>query len=458
MAALGSVDETANVRAPETHYARSGDVNIAYHVAGSGHVDLVYVPGGVSNVALIWETPREGPLLRELSRFARIIVFDRRGMGMSDRVAGAPELETRMDDLRAVMDAARSPRAAILAIGQGAPMSILFAATYPERTAALVLLSGFARSLWAPDYPFGSTEQEYRAQTEAQLQLWFGTREEAVAEILKRGAGTVDEVRRVVDYYRQSASPGAVQALAGMDKGIDVEEVLPAIRVPTLVVHGTDDTNVKLEEGRHLAERVPRARFLALAGSGRYPVGEAATAFVNAVREFLKQVKEDSAAPENTVLATVLFTDIVGSTAMAAELGDRRWRELLERHHEVVRAELAHFRGREIDTAGDGFFATFDGPARAIRCACAVTQAVRQLGVELRAGLHTGECELVGDKVTGIAVHIGARIAALAEPGEVLVSSTVTDLVAGSGIAFEPRGEHELKGISGALRVYAAVV
>ena len=208
----------------------------------AGDVDLVYVPGGVSNVALLWETPREGPILRELSRFARIIVFDRRGMGMSDRVAGAPELETRMDDLRAVMDAARSPRAAILAIGQGTPMSILFAATYPERTAALVLLSGFARSLWAPDYPFGSTEQDYRAQTEDQLQVWFGTREEAVAYILTRGAGTVDEVRRVVDYYRQSASPGAVQALAAMDKEIDVEKVLPAIHVPTLVVHGTDDT------------------------------------------------------------------------------------------------------------------------------------------------------------------------------------------------------------------------
>jgi class 3 adenylate cyclase len=443
------VEETEGfMEARETRYARSGEVNIAYQIAGNGDVDLVYVPGSVSNVALIWNTPREGPLLRELSGFARVIVFDKRGTGMSDRVEGTTDLETRMDDLRAVMDAAVSPRAAIFAIGAGAPMSILFAATYPKRTAGLVLLSGFARTLWGPDYSIGSTEQDYRGETEAELRLWFGTREEAVADILSRAGGTAEEVASAVDYYRQSASPGAVQALAEMDKTIDVENVLPAIRVPTLVAHGTKDTSVKFEAGRHLADRIPSARFLELPGAGRYPSGEGATALISGVQGFLKRVKKNQSAPETTALATVLFTDIVGATAMAAELGDRRWRELLERHNELVRAQLADFHGRELDTAGDGFFATFDGPARAIRCACAASEAVRQLGVELRAGLHTGECEVLDAKVSGIAVHIGARIAALAKPGEVLVSSTVKDLVAGSGIQFDDRGEHRLKGIS----------
>ena len=445
---------------PETQYARNGEVNIAYQVSGDGDVDVVYVPGFVSNVALIWSAPREGPLLRELSRFARLIVFDKRGTGMSDRLAGAPDLETRIDDLRAVMDAAASTRAALFAIGDGAAVSILFAATYPERTEALVLLSGFARTLWGPDYQFGSTEQDHRRQTEADLRYWFGSREEAVAQLLsvsETSGGTDDEVRRVVDYYRQSASPGAVLALAEMDKKIDVESVLPTIRVPTLVVHGTNDTSVKLEAGRHLAERIPRARFVELSATGRYPTGEAAATFINTVHDFLKQAKKIREAPETTLLATVLFTDIVGSTMVAAQLGDRRWKELLERHNEIVRARLSQFGGVELDTAGDGFFATFDGPARAIRCACAVTQDVLPLGVELRAGLHTGECELVDGKVSGIAVHIGARVASRAQPGEVLVSSTVKDLVAGSGIEFEDRGEHQLKGFSDAWHLFAPV-
>jgi class 3 adenylate cyclase len=445
------------MESPETRYARSGEVNIAYQVAGEGAVDVVYVPGGVSNVALIWSMPREGPLLRELSNFARVIVFDRRGMGMSDRVAGAQDLETRMDDLRAVMDAAGSPRAAIFAIGEGAPLSILFAGTYPERTTALVLLGGFARTLWGPQYPFGVTEQDYRAETEANLRLWFGTREQAVADVLGRSSGTIEETRRAVDYYRQSASPGAVQAIAEMNKEIDVDNVLAAIRVPTLVAHGTNDASVKLEAGHHLAERIPTARFLELTGAGSYPTGEAATAFMKAVEDFLTKVNREDIAPERTLLATVLFTDIVGSTMMAAELGNRRWSQLLERHNDVVRAKLADFGGREIDTAGDGFFATFDGPARAIRCAGAITEAVRELGIELRAGLHTGECELVDGKVGGIAVHIGARVASLAEPGEVLVSSTVKDLVAGSGIEFEDRSEHQLKGIAQAWHLYSVV-
>jgi class 3 adenylate cyclase len=451
-------EQTPAIESPQTRYARSGEINIAYQVVGEGDLDVVYVPPGVSNVALIWSMPREGPLLRELSRFARVTVFDKRGTGMSDRVAGAPSLEMRMDDLRAVMDAASLPRAAIFAIGEGAPMSILFAATYPERTTALVLLGGFARTLWGPHYPFGVSEQDYRAETEADLGVWFGTREQAVADILSRtSGGAVEEVRRSVDYYRQSASPGAVQALAEMNKEIDVDNVLAAIRVPTLVAHGTNDASVKLEAGRHLAERIPTARFLELTGTGRFPTGEAATAFMNAVKDFLTQANKDDTTPEETMLATVLFTDIVGSTVLAAELGDRRWRELLERHNEVVRAQLANFGGREIDTAGDGFFATFDGPARAIRCACAITDAMRELGVELRAGLHTGECELVDGKVGGIAVHIGARLVSVAEPGEVLVSSTVKDLVAGSRIEFKDRGKHELKGISEAWHLYTVV-
>ncbi len=442
---------------PETRYTRSGDVSIAYQVVGEGPFDLAFVPGFVTHVQLRWEVPSFGPVLSGLASFSRLIMFDKRGTGMSDRVSGAPTLETRMDDLRAVMDAAGSRRAALFGVSEGAPMSLLFAATYPERTAALALRSGFPRTMWAPDYPWGRTEEEYRREMERDLRL-FGPREQAEEVVRSRGWFAEDEVPAIVEYFRLSASPGAVEALALMNKDIDVRRVLPAIRVPTLILHGSEDTIVPIEVARYMAERIPGAKLVEVPGAGHLHFGLDAAAIQSEVERFLTQVWEaggwEEAEPDR-VLATVLFSDIVGSSERTAELGDRAWRVLLERHHELVRRQLVRFRGREVDTAGDGFFASFDGPARAIRCGCAITEAMRDLGLEVRVGLHTGECELVDGKVAGIAVHTGARVASHAQPGEVLVSSTVKDLVAGSGIAFQDRGTRELKGIPGEWRLYA---
>ncbi len=437
---------------PETRYARSGDVSIAYQVAGEGPFDVVVVPGHVSHVELAWENPVVGPTLRRLASFARVIPFDKRGTGMSDRVAGAPPLETRMDDLRAVMDAAGSPRAAVFGTSEGAPMSILFAATYPERVSALVLRGGFARLTWAPDYPWGHTEEEWRQEVEDDLKL-FGPREEAVASIVKYLG---EEAAPLVDYFRQSASPGVIKAQAAMNEDIDVREALPLVQAPTLIVHGTKD-HISIEGARWMSKQIPGARLVELEGVRHTPFGKDLERALDEIEGFLLSVCTAPAAEQelDRVLATVLFTDIVGSTAKAAELGDRGWRELLEQHHARIRRELTRFRGVELDTAGDGFFARFDGPARAIRCACAIRDSVSGLDLEIRAGLHTGECELLDDKVAGIAVSIGARVASEAAPGEVLVSQTVKDLVAGSGLEFEERGAAELKGVPGEWRLYA---
>jgi pimeloyl-ACP methyl ester carboxylesterase len=441
----------------ETRYARSGDVWIAYQVAGDGPFDLVFVPPFLTHVELHWRMPSFAPVLEALTAFCRLIRFDKRGTGMSDRVSGAPTLETRMDDARAVMDAAGSRRAAFYGGSEGAAMSVLFAATHPERTAALVLGSGYARTMWAPDYPWGRTEEEYRREVERDLSL-FGPREEAIEAIMARvQLDDEREAEQWVDYFRWSGSPGAVDVLARMNKEIDVRDVLPAIRVPTLVTHRADDTVVPLEAARYMAERIPGARLLELPGR-HLSTGRAGLRIVSEIERFLTEVWSsgswDESEPDR-VLATVLFTDIVDSSETAAKLGDRAWRELLERHHELVRRQLVRFRGREVDTTGDGFFASFDGPARGIRCGCAIAEAMGELGLEVRVGLHTGECELVDGKVAGIAVHTGARVAAESSPGEVLVSSTVKDLVAGSGLAFQDRGTHELKGIPGEWRLYA---
>jgi pimeloyl-ACP methyl ester carboxylesterase len=442
---------------PETSYARSGDVSIAYQVVGEGPFDLVFVPGFVTHVQLRWGVPSWGVILNGLASFSRLILFDKRGTGMSDRVSGAPTLETRMDDLRAVMDAVGSGRAALFGVSEGAPMSLLFTATYPERTAALVLRSGFPRTIWAPDYPWGRTEEEYRRETDRELAL-FGPREQAEEVVRSLGRFDDDALPAIVDYFRLSASPGAVEALALMNKDIDVRHVLPAIRVPTLILHGSEDTVVPLDVASYMAERIPGARLVEVPGAGHLHFGRDAAAIQAEVERFLREIWEaggwEEAEPDR-VLATVLFTDIVGSSARAVKLGDRAWRELLERHHELVRRQLVRFRGREVDTAGDGFFASFDGPARAIRCACSIVESMPELGLQVRAGLHTGECELMDGKVAGVAVHTGARVASHAQPGEVLVSSTVKDLVAGSGLAFEDRGAHDLKGIPGEWRLYA---
>jgi pimeloyl-ACP methyl ester carboxylesterase len=438
---------------PQTRYAQSGDVSIAYQVVGEGPFDVVWVPGSVSNVELGWETAALGDIYRTVASFCRLVIFDKRGTGLSDRVAGVADLETRMDDVRAVMDAAGSQRAALVGVSEGGPMSILFAATYPERTHALALYGTLPRFTRAPDYPFGPTRDDMLREEEREAQHW-GTLELA-REYVGPDASD-EEVETLARRMRQSASPGAVRQLALMNAEIDVRDVLRTIRVPTLVLHRSGD-HIPIEGARWMARQIPGARFVEL-GEGTHMLfaGDWRRATDELERFLVPLCTGGPAEPEpDTVLATVLFTDIVGSTAKAAELGDRGWRELLARHHTQVRRELARFRGVELDTAGDGFFARFDGPARAIRCATEIARSVHEIGLDVRAGLHTGECELLDDKVAGIAVSIGARVASQAGAGEVLVSQTVKDLVAGSGIAFEDRGVAPLKGVPGEWRLYA---
>jgi class 3 adenylate cyclase len=360
-----------------------------------------------------------------------------------------------MDDLRAVMDAAGSARAALFGVVEGAPMSVLFAATYPDRTAALVLRSAFPRTVWAPDYPWGRTEEQYRDDVRRQLRL-YGSRAEAEAFVRDQENWEEVDVPAIIDYFRWSASPGTLDALTRMNRDIDIRPVLPAIRVPTLLLHGTDDRLVPVEAARWMAERIPGARLVS-APTSHMHFGRGTSTLNAEVRAFLTELHESEGwanTEPDRVLATVLFTDIVDASQKAAELGDRAWRELLERHHSLVRQRLVRFRGVEVDTAGDGFLASFDGPARAISCACAIVESVRELGIEVRAGLHTGECERMDGKVAGIAVHTGARVASFAGAGEVIVSSTVKDLVAGSGIVFADHGVHELKGVPGEWRLF----
>jgi pimeloyl-ACP methyl ester carboxylesterase len=443
---------------PETRYARSGDVSIAYQVLGDGPLDLVFAPGFVSNIELGWSLPGRGEFLRGLAEFARVIQFDKRGTGMSDPVRESLTLEVPLDDVRAVMDAAGSERAALLGVDSGGMMSAVFAATYPERTIGLILYGTSARTLWASDHPWGQTEAEHLRMIERYQRLW-GTPEHAV-EVMERyspSATPDDEIVGIwASYFRQSASPGAIAAFERMRMQIDVRDVLSAIHVPTLVTHRSGDRVVDIRAGQYLAEHIAGARFLELGGEDHSPFGDGADELVAATRTFLGELDGDESWHEHDrILATILVTDIVESTARAAELGDAGWRAMLEQHHAVTRRHLARYRGQEVDTAGDGFLASFDGPARAIRCASAITEGVKELGIEIRSGLHTGECELVDGKVSGIAVHIGARVAEEAGPGEVLVSSTVRDLVAGSELRFEDRGAAELKGIPGEWKLFA---
>ena len=436
---------------PQTKYARSGDLSIAYQVSGSGPLDLVFVPGFVSHLEHQLAEPRTARFFERLASFSRVIRFDKRGTGLSDRAVPIPTLEQRMDDVRAVMEAVGSQRAALFGISEGGPMSALFAATYPERTIALVLYGSFARSAWAPDYPWGRTAEHREARIAAMREAWgTGVLPATFSPSL---AGDPAHVEWCAVFERQSASPGAVEALQRMNWDIDARHVLDAIRVPALVLHRSGDRVVRVEHGRYIAERIAGAKYVELPGDDHVPFVGDQDRVVDEVEKFLTGVRNE--AEPDRVLATVLFTDVVGATERAAALGDRQWRELLERHHAMVRRELAAFRGREIDTAGDGFLASFDGPARAIRAARTITDKVKLMGLDIRAGLHTGECEIVGPKLAGIAVHIGARIAALAGPGEVLVSQTVKDLVAGSGLRFDDRGAHALKGVPGEWRLYA---
>lgn len=437
----------------KTQYARSGDVHIAYQVVGEGPFDLVYVPGWVSHVELAWEEPTTAHFLERLASFSRLIVFDKRGTGLSDRVSEdkLPTLEVRMDDLRAVMDAVHSEKAALFGDSEGGNLCVLFAATYPERTRALVLYGTFAKRVWSPEYPWAPTPEARQAEIQSVEREWGNLMD--VAHYVPSKAGDEAFARRMATYMRRSASPGAAVALLKMNTQIDTRNVLPTIRVPTLVLHRTGDQDTNVEEGRYVASRIPGARFVELPGVDHFPEVGDPESILAEVQEFLTGVRP--VAEPDRMLATVSFTDIVGSTEHATRLGDQAWTELLEEHYRIIRGELSKFRGREIDTAGDGFFATFDGPARAIRCACSIRDRVRPLGIEVRAGLHTGEVEKTGSKVGGIAVHIGARVAALAGRSEVLVSSTVKDLVSGSGIRFEDRGMRALKGVSDEWHLYA---
>ena len=442
--------DSSVVVAPTTRYARSGDVSVAYQVVGSGPVDIVFAPGFISHVELAWEDPLWAPHYERHASFGRLMLFDKRGTGLSDPVPGAATLEERTDDLLAVMDAAESERAAIFGISEGGSMAALFAATHPERTASLVLYGAWPRILRAPDFPFG-LERPVLESISAVTDRWGdGVALSSFAPSLGSDPHARESWARL---QRASASPGMARSLVQLYPEIDIRDILPAIRAETLVLHRTGDVIVPVGCGRYLAEHIPGARYVELEGDDHLWVAGDADALLDEVEEFVTGARH-SPAPDR-ILATIMFTDIVGSTERAAAAGDQTWATLLEAHHAAVRRQLERFRGVEIDTAGDGFFVAFDGPARAIRCAMAIRDAVRALGLEIRAGLHTGECEKVGDKLTGIAVNIGARVGALAGSGDVLVSSTVVDLVAGSGLVFEDRGEHELKGIPGGRRLFA---
>ncbi len=436
---------------PETRYADSGGVNIAYQVVGDGPRDIVFVLGWVSNIEVFWEEPALVRFLTRLASFSRVILFDKRGTGLSDRVSDMPSLEVRMDDVRAVMDATGSKQATLFGVSEGGPMCALFSATYPSRVSALIMQGGFPRRIRTPDFPWGPTAEERRAWREQMRREWGG--DFGLAARAPSMVGDEQFARWWGRLLRMGASPAAVMALVAMNDEIDIRHVLPAIRVPTLLLHSVRDLTIPIGASRYMAERIPGARLVELPGEDHLPWLSDVDAILGEIEEFLTGMRR-SAEPDR-VLATVLFTDIVGATEKAASLGDRRWRDLLDGHNAVVRRELARFRGREVNTAGDGFFAAFDGPARAIRCACAVSQGMRPLGLEVRAGLHTGECEIMGDDMGGIAVHIGARIAALAGPSEVLVSSTVKDLVAGSDLNFRDRGAAPLKGVQGEWRLFS---
>jgi pimeloyl-ACP methyl ester carboxylesterase/class 3 adenylate cyclase len=435
---------------PETRYAHSGEINIAFQIVGDGPIDLVFVPGFVSHLDLQWADPRVAGFFEKLASFSRLILFDKRGTGLSDPVAAPAPLEDRMDDVRAVMDAAGSERAALLGLSEGGPMSILFAATYPQRTRALILCGTYATGIMDVDEnPGGQRWIDAIAQMREATKHWGEGR--TIGLLAPSVDSQRDRIARGM-FERSAASPHMAQTLMDMNIESDVRDLLVSVRVPTLVLHREEEF-IPVECGRHLAEQIPGARLVVFPGADHIPFYGDAEGYAEEIEEFLTGERR-APAPDRVVL-TVMFTDIVGSTERAAALGDTRWRELVARHDELVRAELERHQGREIKTMGDGFLATFHGPARGMRCARSIADAVRALEIEVRAGLHTGECELVGDDIGGMAVNICARIGALAGASEVLVSSTVKDLVIGSGITFRGRGTQRLKGVPGDWRLFA---
>lgn len=434
----------------EYRYAKSGDVSIAYVTDGEGPPDIVFAHGFAGNIEIERETPFQRAFHDRVASFSRFILFDRRGTGLSDRPREPATLEARMDDVRAVLDAAESERAVLFGTVEAAAMCTLFAATYPERTLGLILYNAYAKGTWTPDYPWAPTVEEQRRQLEDELRTWgtYENAERSVRAVFASEADNPEFIARWARHNRLSASPNAVATIMRMMADVDVRDVLAAIRVPTLVAHAPGAR----EEAEYLVARIPGARRFEVSGPD-VAIYRQTNTLLPEVERFVRRL--DEREPE-TVLATVLFTDIVGSTKKLAELGDAGWRALVERHHALVRQQLSRFRGEEVDTAGDGFFARFDGPIRAVRCAQAIGGSLRELGLDIRAGLHTGECELLSDDdIGGLAVHIAARISSLAGAGEVLVSSTVRDLIVGSDQILTDRGEHQLKGITRSWRVYA---
>lgn len=444
----------------DVRYAKAADgTNIAYAELGDGPIDIVYSFGYLSNIDAFSEQEEHISLWRGLASFARLIMFDRRGSGLSDPTSLREEstLEAGMDDIRAVMDAAGSERALVVGLQDGGMLCTLFAASHPDRTIGLVLYGSSPRGRLAPDFPWGWTDEEWDAylgplerewgsipHVEGQMRFVFPDRVFSHSELVRWARG-----------FRAVASPGAALVVERMLRDLDVRPVLPAIRVPTLVLHAADDRVEPVGAGRYVADQIPGAKFVELAGSAHIPLGDMRDRFVDEVHRFATSITDEEAQLDR-VLATVLFTDIVGSSQRAAEVGDRAWTELLERHHATVRAMLARYRGHEVDTAGDGFFSTFDGPARAVRCAQQICRALEPLGLQIRAGIHTGEVQTIDGKIGGLAVVIGARVGALAGASEVFVSQTVKDLVAGSGLALEDAGEHELKGVPDRWHIYRA--
>jgi class 3 adenylate cyclase/pimeloyl-ACP methyl ester carboxylesterase len=434
--------------APETRYARSGDVHIAYQVVGQSPIDLVYVPSWISHVEHYWEEPTIARYFGRLASFSRLILFDRRGSGLSDPVVRAPTLEEQMDDVVAVMDAADCARAAVLAQLEGGAMASLFAATHPERTSALILYEAMPRMSWAPDYDWAMRDEDRKAGLS---RPWGdGSR---LAGLAPRSSADPRLRQWFARLERLAASPGTAAKFMMMNAEVDVRAVLPTIQVPTLVLHRAGDTFIDMRHSRYLAEHIPDARLVVLPGDEALSFG-GDVGVLDEIEEFLTGARQ---APDaERILSTVMFADIVDSTQRAAAMGDRRWRDLLESIEVAVVRELDRFRGRAVKQMGDGFLATFDGPARGIRCATSIRDAAHsQFGIEVRSGLHTGEIEVIGEDVGGLAVHIGARVGACAQAGEVLVSGTVKDLVVGSGIEFEDRGERELRGVPGSWRLWA---
>lgn len=439
---------------PSTRYAKSGELNIAYQVIGDGPLDIIYVPGWVSNLDYAWAFPPVVHMFERLSAFARLILFDKRGTGLSDRNVGYPTLEERMQDMQAVMDAAGSQRAALMGTSEGGNLCMLFAATYPERSIALVLHGAFARGLWSEDYPWGKTREKVEEELVVIARDWGGPFD------LSNGAPSLVGDREARDWFagflRNSASPQDAVSLWRWNTEIDVRGILNAIHVPTLVLHRTGDRWVQVEEGRYLADRIPGAKWVELQGDDHVIWAGDADRTLDEIEEFLTGIRPQPASER--VLLTVLFTDIVGSTSIAAKLGDRSWQDLLRRHDEAVRVGLSRYDGKEIKTMGDGVLATFQQPSQAIRCGCAIRDSAAMLGLGIRAALHTGECERRGGELGGIAVHLASRLLAYADAGEVVASGTVKDLVVGSGVAFETRGETDLRGVPGKWHIYAVTV